>query len=41
MTTFEPRYLGDGVTAWHDGYQVWVRAERDGRIHEVAHNSAV
>lgn len=29
-------YLGDGVYARFDGYQVWVRAEREGVMHEVA-----
>jgi hypothetical protein len=29
-------YLGDGVYAWWDGYQVWVQAERDGIRHEIA-----
>jgi hypothetical protein len=32
----DPRYLGDGVYASHDGYQIWLRAERDGRVHEIA-----
>lgn len=30
------RYLGDGVYAGFDGYQVWLWADRDGRRHEVA-----
>jgi hypothetical protein len=29
-------YLGDGVYAHYDGYQIWLRAERDGRSHEIA-----
>lgn len=29
-------YIGDGVYARHDGYHVWLRAERDGMQHEVA-----
>lgn len=30
------RYLGDGAYASFDGYQIWVKADRDGRRHEVA-----
>ena len=30
------QYLGDGVYAHWDGFQVWVAAERDGRQHAVA-----
>jgi hypothetical protein len=30
------RYLGDGVYAGFDGYQIWVWAERDGREHAIA-----
>ena len=29
-------YIGDGVYASHDGYQIWVEAERDGMVHSVA-----
>lgn len=29
-------YLGDGVYASFDGYQVWLRAERDGMHHRIA-----
>lgn len=29
-------YLGDGVYASHDGYQIWLRAMRDGIEHLVA-----
>lgn len=29
-------YLGDGAYARFDGFQIWVRADRDGRRHEVA-----
>lgn len=29
-------YLGDGVYASFDGFQVWLYAERDGRVHEIA-----
>lgn len=29
-------YLADGVYARHDGLQLWLRAERDGRMHEIA-----
>jgi hypothetical protein len=29
-------YLGDCVYISHDGYQIWLRTERDGRIHEIA-----
>jgi hypothetical protein len=34
-------YIGDGVYAHHDGYQIWVRAEREGREHSVALDSSV
>ena len=34
------RYLGDGVYAGFDGYQIWVWAERDGREHAVAFEAA-
>jgi hypothetical protein len=30
------RYLGDGVYAGFDGYQIWVWAERDGCTHAIA-----
>lgn len=29
-------HLGDGLYAAFDGYQIWLRAERDGMTHEVA-----
>jgi hypothetical protein len=29
-------YIGDGVYASFDGYQVWLRAERDGMQHRIA-----
>lgn len=29
-------YIGDGVYASFDGYQVWLRTERYGGIHAVA-----
>lgn len=29
-------YLSDGVYAAHDGYQMWLLAERDGRVHAIA-----
>ena len=32
----DERYLGDGVYASHDGYNIWVRAERNGFEHAVA-----
>lgn len=35
MRLFE-EYLGDGVYAWFDGYQIWLWAERDGQRHEIA-----
>lgn len=34
--TADRRYLGDGVTATFDGYQIWLRAERDSMTHEIA-----
>lgn len=33
---FPKRYLGDGVYGSFDGYQIWLRAERDGMTHEIA-----
>ena len=36
MTGEMQRYIGDGVYASFDGYQIWVRAERDGMIHSIA-----
>jgi sarcosine oxidase delta subunit len=30
------RYIGDGVYASFDGYQIWVKAQRDGMTHEIA-----
>jgi hypothetical protein len=30
------RYLGDGVYAGFDGYQIWIWTERDGREHAIA-----
>lgn len=30
------RYLGDGVYATFDGYQIWLRADRDGFTHRIA-----
>jgi len=32
----EPRYIGDGVTASWDGYQIWLRTEREASTHEIA-----
>ena len=29
-------YLGDGLYAIFDGYQIWLMTERGGKIHEVA-----
>lgn len=29
-------YLGDGVYAAHDGYQIWLGTERDGRWETIA-----
>jgi hypothetical protein len=31
-----PEYLGDGVYAACDGYQVWLLVERDGRVESIA-----
>lgn len=30
------RYLGDGVYAGFDGYQVWLWTDRFGVVHEIA-----
>ena len=29
-------YIGDGVYASHDGYQIWLSTERDGFQHRIA-----
>jgi glycine cleavage system aminomethyltransferase T len=34
--TQDRAYLHDGVYVGHDGWQIWVAAERDGRVHQVA-----
>lgn len=34
-------YLGDGVYAWTDGYQLWLRTERDDGEHTIALEPAV
>jgi hypothetical protein len=30
------KYLGDGVYASFDGYQIWLRTPRHGGVHEIA-----
>lgn len=30
------KYLGDGVYASYDGYQIWLRTPREGGWHEIA-----
>jgi hypothetical protein len=35
------RYLGDGVYASHDGYQVWLTTRVDGQQHTIALEPAV
>lgn len=30
------QYLGDGVYAHFDGYQIWLRVHRDGRNEQIA-----
>lgn len=32
----EPRYLGDGVTASFDGFQIWLEADQEGVRHRIA-----
>lgn len=32
----EDRYLGDGVYASFDGYQIWLHADRNGTRHSIA-----
>lgn len=34
--THRKEYIGDGVYAAFDGYQIWLAAERDGRVHNIA-----
>lgn len=34
-------YLGDGVYAAHDGYQIWLGVDRNGRQERVALEPAV
>jgi hypothetical protein len=29
-------YLGDGVYAWFDGYQIWLETMRENTTHEIA-----
>lgn len=29
-------HLGDGAYVSHDSFQIWVSAQRDGRLHAVA-----
>lgn len=37
MDELDPRYLGDGVYAYHDGYQIWLKTEREmGRVERIA-----
>ena len=36
MTTHDKNYLGDGVYASHDGYQIWLTVERSGGWHRIA-----
>jgi hypothetical protein len=31
-----PTYLGDGVYASFDGYQIWLKTERENGWHEIA-----
>lgn len=35
----EDRYLGDGVYASFDRYQIWLKADRDGATHRLALDS--
>lgn len=32
----EESYLGDGVYAWFDGYQIWIKTERENGWCEIA-----
>lgn len=32
----QEKYIGDGVYAKFDGYQIWLGAERDGINHNIA-----
>jgi hypothetical protein len=34
--TMPDRYLGDGVIASFDGYQIWLSTDRDGITHRIA-----
>lgn len=36
-----PIYLGDGVYASFDGYQIWLRTPRETGVHEIALEPAV
>ncbi len=31
-----PQYIGDGVTAFHDGYQIWLETPRENGVHQIA-----
>ncbi len=35
------QYLGDGVYAWTDGYQIWLKADRGQQEHLIALEPAV
>lgn len=41
MKLNEETYLGDGVYARFDGYQVWLRTPRENGDHEIALEPAV
>jgi hypothetical protein len=32
----EERYIGDGVHASFDGYQIWLKTDRGGAVHSIA-----
>jgi hypothetical protein len=32
----DPDYLGDGVYVAHEGWQLWLLTERDGRVESIA-----
>lgn len=36
VTAHQEEYLADGVYAMYDGYQIWLRVEREGKQERIA-----
>lgn len=41
IAAYERRYIGDGVYAYHDGYQIWIETPREDGMHRIALEPAV